>query len=157
MAEPPLGIYPARVDEKGRLKLPSDFQQYLNATFAAGGTDQRVFITSLDLRIARIYPISVWKQNEMLLAQEKENPEAARRVVFLAKDLGGSSEVDSQGRVLMPAELRRMLNLEGQPVFLDCYKGRISVLSKDVYEEEQRLSREKVLANLQYMEKKGLW
>ncbi len=157
MAEPPLGIYPARVDEKGRLKLPSDFQQYLNATFAADGTDARVFITSLDLRIARIYPISVWKQNEMLLAQEKENPEAARRVVFLAKDLGGSSEVDSQGRVLMPAELRKMLNLEGQPVFLDCYKNRISVLSKEVFEEEQRRSREQVRENLLYMEQKGLW
>jgi MraZ protein len=56
--EPPLGMYPARVDEKGRLKLPADFQQY----FADLG-ERKFFITSLVRRIAQIYPISVWRQN----------------------------------------------------------------------------------------------
>ena len=42
--------------------------------------------------------------------------------------------VDAQGRVLMPAELRRRLSLEAQPVWLDCYNGRINVAGKAMHE-----------------------
>ena len=55
--EHPRGIYPARIDEKGRLKLPADFHRYLTEIGAT-----RVFVTSFDERIGRIYPIPVWKQ-----------------------------------------------------------------------------------------------
>jgi len=154
--EPPLGIYPARVDEKGRLKLPADMQRYLAAVIESDGSEPRVFVTSLDLRIARIYPVSLWKQNEILLEQETDDPGEAEDIAFLAKDLGGSSDIDSQGRVLVPAELRRLLNVEGQPVWLDCYKGRINVYGKEVYEERQRRYRENTLEKLRKLERKGL-
>ena len=153
---PPLGIYPARVDDKGRLKLPADFQQYLSAIFAGESSERRVFITSLDLTTVRIYPLSVWKSNESLLEQETDSPEDAADIAFLAKDLGGSSEVDGQGRVLIPAELRQLLNLESQPVHLDCYKGRISVLTEEVYRQKQARARENALEKLNRLEKKGL-
>jgi MraZ protein len=153
---PPLGIYPARVDERGRLKLPADFQEYLKAIFAGEASQHRVFITSLDLRTVRIYPLSLWSFNENLLEQETDDPETAADLAFLAKDLGGSSELDSQGRVLIPAELRQLLNLESQPVYLDCYKGRISVLTEAVYKEKQSRARENVLEKLSRLEKKGL-
>jgi MraZ protein len=153
---PPLGIYPARVDEKGRLKLPADFQQYLNGVFTQQATERRVFITSVDLRTVRIYPLSVWKSNENLLEQETDDPETAADIAFLAKDLGGSSELDSQGRVLIPAVLRQLLNLESQPVHLDFYKGRISVLTEEVYREQQTKSRQNVVEKLKSMERKGL-
>jgi len=153
---PPLGIYPARVDERGRLKLPADFHQYLNAVFVVEGCEHRVFITSLDLRTVRIYPLPVWKSNEILLEAEVEDPEAAADVAFLAKDLGGSSDVDPQGRVLVPAGLRALLGLESKPVYLDCYKGRISVLTEEVYKQRQAKSRENALEKLSRMEKKGL-
>jgi MraZ protein len=153
---PPLGIYPARVDEKGRLKLPADFQEYLKAVFAGEASERRVFITSLDLRTVRIYPLSLWKYNESLLEQETEDPDAAADIAFLAKDLGGSSELDAQGRVLVPVELRQLLKLESQPVYLDCYKGRISVLTEDLYKEKQGKARENVLEKLKSLEKKGL-
>ena len=153
---PPLGIYPARVDERGRLKLPADFQQYLNAVFAADSTGNRVFITSLDMVTARIYPLSVWKLNEQLFEQESDNAETAADMAFLAKDLGGSSDVDSQGRVLLPSELRQMLNMESKPVYLEVYKGRISILTEEVYRERQAKSRQNVLDKLKALEKKGL-
>ncbi len=46
------------------------------------------------------------------------------------KYFGGDAEIDAQGRVLMPAELREGLELEKQPVWLDCYNGRINVAGK---------------------------
>jgi MraZ protein len=153
---PPLGIYPARVDEKGRLKLPTDFQEYLKAIFMVEASERRVFITSLDLRTVRIYPLSLWKYNESLLEQETEHAEAAADLAFLAKDLGGSSELDAQGRLLVPAELRQLLNLESQPVYLECYQGRINVLTEQVYQEKRAKSRENVVEKLSIMQRKGL-
>jgi len=131
-------------------------QRYLAAVIESDGSEPRVFVTSLDLRIARIYPVSLWKQNEILLEQETDDPGEAEDIAFLAKDLGGSSDIDSQGRVLVPAELRRLLNVEGQPVWLDCYKGRINVYGKEVYEERQRRYRENTLEKLRKLERKGL-
>ena len=149
--EPPRGIYPARVDEKGRLKLPVNFQEFLN-----GLGEQKVFITSLDVRTARIYPTSVWKENEKLLAESNDDPEGAEDISFMANDLGADSELDGQGRVLVPTELRRLLNLESQPVWLECYQGGINIYNKEVYEERQRRSRENLAAKLAAFKKKGL-
>ena len=64
--EPPRGFHGARVDEKGRLKLPSVFQQYLKSL-----GEETVFITTLDMSTLRIYPISLWKQNELFFEDSK--------------------------------------------------------------------------------------
>jgi len=151
MAEPPRGIYPARVDEKGRLKLPAVFQQYLTDL-----GEKRVFVTSLDVRIARIYPISVWKENEILFDTATEDPEAAEDVKFIANDLGADSEIDGQGRVLVPQELRQTLSLENQPVWIECQKGRMNVYGKEVYEDRKRRAYENAADKLRALEKKGL-
>src|ERR1051326_7163859 len=89
--ESPRGIYAARVDEKGRLKLPVDMQHLL---IAMG--EQKVFITSLDEETARIYPISLWRQNEKILSEATEDPKAAEDLAFLANDLGGDAKLDEQ-------------------------------------------------------------
>jgi transcriptional regulator MraZ len=149
--EPPHSIAQARVDDKGRLKLPAEFLEYLRKLDV-----DKVFITTVDLQLARIYPISVWKSNENLFANAGDLAELAEDVAYIAKYYGGDSEIDAQGRVLVPTELRRKLTLEAQPVWLDCYNGRISVASKAVH--EGRLNR--ALANLgdkvKTLEKKGL-
>jgi MraZ protein len=149
--EAPRGFLSARVDEKGRLKLPSAISEYI----AALG-DQKVFVTTVNGSTARIYPISVWRQNENLLEEGGEDTEFKEDVAFVAYHYGADSDVDSQGRVLVPTELRRALRMEGEQVFLRCFKQRIEVIGKDVY--EQRLS--KAMAGLdgkvQGLEKKGL-
>ena len=149
--ESPRGIYQARVDEKGRLKLPVDMQQLLNAS-----GEQKVFITSLDEVTARIYPIAVWRKNEMILAEATEDPETAEDIAFLANDLGADSEVDGQGRVLLPTELRRLLHLEGEQVWLECYQGGINIYNKDVYEARKARARENRAAKLSAFRKLGL-
>jgi len=153
--QPPLGLYQARVDDKGRLKVPADIQRYLTEIFAVEGSEPRVFITSLDLHIARLYTIPRWNETANSLSSELEDRETAEDVLFLAKDVGGMSEIDSQSRVLMPAELRKSLDLESQPVWLDCERDSIAVLTKTVYEEKQRRSRENALEKLNRMKQKG--
>ena len=150
--DPPHGFYPARVDEKGRLKLPSAFQQYLKDL-----GEVKVFVTTLDVSTVRIYPTSVWKANLKFLEElASEDPEKAENVAFLANHFGADSEIDTQGRILVPQELRRKLNLENQPVWLQAYKGRISGYGKAQYEERMARAMADPVGNVRALEAKGL-
>src|SRR5271166_6726102 len=104
VAEPPLGIFQARCDDKGRLKLPANFFEYLKALSV-----DKVFITTVDMKLARIYPRKVWESNQNLFATAGENAEIAEDVAFIADLYGADSEIDAQGRILVPTELRRAL------------------------------------------------
>ena len=149
--EAPQSIIQAHVDDKGRLKVPKAIQKYLSDL-----EDDKFFVTSLDLRIIRLYPMSVWKENMELLEKATDAAEDAEDIAFIAKDLGQDCEPDSQGRLLLPAELRRMLGLENQPVWLDCYKGRINVYGKEIYEERRKRALDHLSDKLQRLERKGL-
>jgi MraZ protein len=147
-SDPPRGIYPARVDDKGRLKLPVNFERFL-----AG---QKLFVTTLDERIARIYPLPVWQENERLLFADEEDPDGAEDLSFIVNKYGADAEVDGQGRVLLPTVLRRALGLENQPVHIDFFKGGVNVYNEAIYQErEQRASQNKD-EKLKAFRKKGL-
>ena len=148
-AEHPHSIAQASVDEKGRLKLPAEFLEYLEALKVT-----RVFITTFDLRLARIYPMRVWEVNEKLF--ENSSDPAAERLALLAKAYGGNAEIDKSGRVLLPAKLREALDLEKQPVWLDVYHGRINVVTKQVHEERMQLAKANMSEDLKALEKLGL-
>ena len=128
--KPPLGIFQAKCDEKGRLKLPSEIVAYLKAL-----TVERVFITTVDLKLIRIYSETLWESNQNIFGSAGENAKIAQDVAFIANLYGGLSEIDDNGRVLIPTDLRRKLEVEGQPVWLDVYNGRINVFGKKVYDE----------------------
>ncbi len=125
--EPPNGLYNARVDEKGRLKLPAGFQEFFGAL-----PEKKLYITTVDEEVGQIYPISVWRVNRKLF-NELDDPARAARVSFLADEYGGDSEMDSQGRILLPVELRRLLEVESRNVKLRAFKGHIEILNEKVY------------------------
>jgi MraZ protein len=133
MIEPPRGMYPGRLDDKGRVKLPATFQQYFAVL-----KEKKLFVTSLDRRTAQIYPMEVWRTNETFFESYRDNVKLARNIAFNANDLGAEAEMDSQGRVLFSPELRRELGIENQAVRLMAYRGRIEVLSEKIYEERKR-------------------
>ena len=149
--EAPRGFLSARVDEKGRLKLPSALVQYLE-----GFGERKVFITTLNASTARIYPISVWRETERLLQEPGEDTGTKEDIAFIAYHFGSDDEMDAQGRVLVPTELRRALKLENEQVFLRCFKQRIDVIGREVYEQRLARALEGVGEKLQGLEKKGL-
>jgi MraZ protein len=148
LPEPPRGIYPARVDDKGRLKLPVNFERFLNG--------QKLFVTTWDERIAKIFPLPVWQQNERLLFQETEDPEAAEDLSFIANKYGADAEVDGQGRVLMPTDLRRELGIENAPVYIHYFDEAVNGYSKAIYDERERRARENKDEKLKAFRRKGL-
>lgn len=144
-------MYPARLDEKGRLKLPVSFQQFFLAL-----REKQLFVTSLDRRTGSIYPLEVWRETEKSLASKPELAKAAKNIAFTAADLGSLAEMDSQGRILFSPELRRELGIENAPVRIHFTKGRFEVLSDAVYEERKRKAAESAEADIEAAEAAGL-
>jgi len=144
-------MYPGKLDDKGRLKVPVTFQQYFNAL-----REKKLFVTSLDRRIGQIYPMAVWRQNEKFFDSYRDDPRIARNVAFNAADLGAEEEMDGQGRILFPPELRRELGIENQPVRLFAYRGRIEVLSEALYEERKKQAAQTAAEDVAKLEAAGL-
>jgi DNA-binding transcriptional regulator/RsmH inhibitor MraZ len=147
--EAPAGIFEAKCDEKGRLKLPVRFAVYLKSL------DQRFFITTLDTKIARIYPESVWKSNQIYFNNAGADSESAEDVSFIANLYGDFSTIDESGRILVPSELRRMLEFERQPVWLNPYRGHIRIYGKNVYTEMMQRARINIAAKAKVFDDKG--
>lgn len=150
LAEPPLGIFTAKCDEKGRLKLPAEFVAYLKALAV-----EKVFITTVDMKLARIYPKQTWESNQNLFENAGEDSEIAEDVAFIANLYGASSEIDANGRILLPTDLRRKLELESQTVWLDYYNGAINAFGKKVYDERMQRATVNLTDKVKALRKKG--
>jgi DNA-binding transcriptional regulator/RsmH inhibitor MraZ len=124
-------MFTGRIDDKGRLKLAQDVITYFNNL-----VEKRLFVTSLEGRIAQIYAMSTWRQNEKFFEEYRGNPKAAHQIAFMAAAMGGETTMDAQGRVQLPAKLRKQLKLEEGGVFLYWYRNRFQVLSEAVYQEK---------------------
>lgn len=148
---PPRGFFSARVDEKGRLKLPAAIAQYL----AASG-DQKVFVTTLDRSTARIYPISVWQETERMLEEPGEDVDDRSDIALVAYHFGADSDIDPQGRVLVPTELRRELKFENEQVHLRCFKQRIDVIGDEAYQQRLANASQGIDEKVKGLERKGL-
>jgi len=148
--EPPRGLYPARVDEKGRLKLPVEFQRYL-----AGLPEKKLFATSTDRRMASVYPIGIWRENEKLLASFRDNPKASKRLWFTINELGSETEMDGQGRVQISPELRRDLGIENQPVKVLVVNGAIQVMSEETFKAQRAEAAQSSEDDLEIMQRAG--
>ena len=113
------GNSPATVDEKGRLKLPSSFKAELE-TFAQGegqGASAH-YLTSMDGRSARLYPLPVWEAIEARLATLPSTNPAKRKFLEVTAYYGSVVEPDAQGRFVIPPTLREAAQLLGEVAVL---------------------------------------
>src|SRR5579871_4814398 len=92
--EAPRGMYTAKLDERGRLKISSAFLPWFEAH-----KGEKLFVTSLDRKMAQIYPLKVWRENERWRRSPGTDQRVARLIAFNAADLGGDAELDNQGRI----------------------------------------------------------
>lgn len=105
------GNHPARVDEKGRLKLPAEFKRHIEEKY---GT--KFYITSKDGRTADVYPIEEWEKIEQKLALVPSFNPAKKKFLDRVNYFGQVSEMDAQGRVLVPQILRETAKVAGDVV-----------------------------------------
>lgn len=129
----------ARIDDKGRLKLPNVFRSLLESKY---GRD--LFVTSLTGEYARIYPMPVWLAMEEKLGQMPSSHPSRLRFLDRVNFYGQQVELDAQGRVLVPARLRETalmsgdVDVLGQYNYLDVWNHDrfVSKMQRDVYTEE---------------------
>ncbi len=101
------GNCPAKVDEKGRLKIPAVFLEALKEF----GTE--FYITSMTGESVRIYPMRVWSEIEDKLAAVPSQNQAKRKFLMRTSYYGQTVELDGQGRVLLPVVLRESAQMKG--------------------------------------------
>jgi MraZ protein len=129
------GNNPAKVDDKGRLKIPSAFKTLLDA---ANVTE--LYITSTDGRKAEIWPLPEWEKREKLLAEESNMNDAVEKYLNLTSYYGQQVEMDSQSRVVLPQKLRDRGKLDaevvvlGKLVYLEVQNEKEFELSLGAYE-----------------------
>ena len=128
------GSAAARVEDKGRLKIPTVFRGVIQDQH---GPD--VFVTSLTGECVRIYPMPVWLETERKLLQMPGSHPSRMKFLDRVNYFGLASELDSQGRIVIPPHLRESASINGEVrVF-----GRIDYI--EVWNEErfvQKLHRE---------------
>ena len=133
------GNAPARIDEKGRLKLPTVFRSSLESKY---GRD--LFVTSLSGEYVRIYPMPVWLEIEEKLGQMPSTHPSRLRFLDRINYFGSVGELDAQGRVLIPVRLRDSATMSGdvdvlgQITCLDVWNHDrfLTKLQRDAYSDE---------------------
>ncbi len=103
------GSQQAKVDEKGRLKLPSDFKKLVDAQNVT-----QFYITSMDGEFAEIWPLPEWEKREKQLYESSTMDDAVQTYLTWTSYYGHQVEIDNQARVLLPQLLREEARLDAE-------------------------------------------
>jgi len=104
------GNHPARVDEKGRLKVPAEFKRVFDEKYSGA----QYYVTSLDGKRAQIYPFEEWQRIEEKLARLSTFNPTKKKFLDRTNYYGQVVDMDNQARLLMPSLLREAAQLKGE-------------------------------------------
>ena len=124
------GNHPTRVDEKGRLKVPAEFKRVIDDNYGA-----QFYITSLDGRVAQIYPFEEWERIEHKLAALSNFNPTKKKFLTRTNYYGQQVEMDGQGRLLLPQLLRESAQLKGEVAVMG-FLNRLEVQGMDAVRQE---------------------
>jgi MraZ protein len=123
------GSQTARVDDKGRLKLPVDFKRFLDEEFKS----DTFYVTSRDGRRGQLYPMREWEVIEAKMAAMPDSDLAKRKLVDITNYYGQVVELDGQGRLTLPQVLREKLKLTGEVMVLGSQRY-MEVVHRETFE-----------------------
>src|SRR6476660_2762789 len=119
------GNHPTRVDEKGRLKVPAEFKRVIDEKYG-----QQFYITSVDGKVAQVYPFEEWERIEQKLASLSNFNPTKKKFLTRTNYYGQVVEMDGQGRLLLPQLLRESAGLKGEVAVMG-YLNRLEVQSME--------------------------
>lgn len=119
------GEYNHSVDTKGRLIIPSKFRELLGEEcIVTRGLDGCLFV----------FPMNEWEIYEEKLKKLPMTDKNARAFVRFLTAGAASCEFDKQGRILLPATLRKFAGIE-KDVVLAGLLNRIEIWSEEHWEQ----------------------
>ena len=119
----------AKIDEKGRLKVPTDFRRVLKSQYGSS-----VFITTVDGKASMIYPLPIWEAIEDRLSELPSTDRVKQRFLERVSYFGQQARMDAQGRVVIPPILRTSAAMEGE-VVVSARLDHLEVWNKQRLEE----------------------
>ena len=120
----------ATIDDKGRLKLPSQFRAYIEETW---GSD--FYVTSFEGESVQIYPLPVWQEIEERLAKLPSQNPTRKKFIDRTNYFGQLTALDKSGRVLIPSLLRDSAKMAGEVAVLG------NLTSLDIWNHQRFLAR----------------
>ena len=103
------GNHPARIDDKGRLKVPNGFRALIEQQYGS-----ELFVTSVTGEYVRVYPMAVWLEVERRLADVPSSNPSRQRFLDRVNFFGQAAAMDKQGRVVVPPLLRESAAMAGE-------------------------------------------
>ncbi len=120
-----IGEYSHTIDAKGRLSMPARFRDLLGDVFiVTKGLDQSLFV----------YPETEWKTLENKLKQLPLTNQNARAFVRFIFSGATECELDQQGRIRIPSNLREHAALEKEVIVIGV-GTRVEMWSHKVWEQ----------------------
>jgi MraZ protein len=99
-----IGNPTTKLDDRGRLKMPAEFKAFIDKKY---GKDFKAFyITSREGKDAEIYPMPEWRLHHAKVLQMPRSLPARKILLAMYNLYGGRVDMDPQGRLLFPDELR---------------------------------------------------
>ena len=95
------------------MKVPAEFKRVIDEKY---GT--QFYITSLDGKVAQIYPFEEWERIEQKLAGLSTFNPTKKKFLARVNYWGQQVEMDGQGRLLIPQLLRENAAIKGEVAVL---------------------------------------
>ena len=120
-----IGNLPTRIDDKGRLKIPSRFRRFIDDSYG-----RELFVTSLTGKSVRIYPFPLWLETEKRVAEIPTMNPIVYKFLKAVSYFGQVTSMDGQGRVLISNHLRKSAEITGEVAvlghqrFLEVWNGK---------------------------------
>jgi MraZ protein len=124
------GNHPAKIDEKGRLKMPAAFKALMDAQSVT-----QFFVTSTNGKRAEIWPLPEWEKVEERLASASALDDAVEEYLNVVNYYGQQVEMDNQGRLLLPQILRTKASLDAEVTVMGM-RTFVAVHNREIFEKE---------------------
>ena len=125
-----LGNSPAKIDDKGRIKIPTAFRTTLDQQYG-----REFFVTSTNGRFVRIYPLPVWLSILEKLSRVSSFNPAATRFLDAVNYFGSQAMMDRQGRLLIQPLLRSRAKMDGEVAVLG-NQDHLDVWNRELFERK---------------------
>ena len=127
------GSHDLTIDTKGRLAIPAKLREVLSRRFKTDENEPNWEVTLDSRKRLLFYPESEWEKVEQKLLNLNVNGKPNLQLYQnLLLHNAETLEMDSAGRVLLPANLRRLVNFDKEVSLL----GRVNRL--ELWDREQK-------------------
>jgi MraZ protein len=130
------GTYYFTVDTKGRIIIPAPFREIISTNYST-----KLYITNAPIdQCICIYPLEEWSK---LQDKVRTKPSSDKHIKFFMRRVIGSAvetDMDKQGRILIPVSLRENANLNGNVVIVG-QVDRLELWDRDEWDRLMDISK----------------